>query len=425
VTVRGWRFPRGTGALRPDQVRGFQRRRLLDAFVAVCAQRGYGATTTTLVAAEAGVSTASYYQVFADKQECMLAACREQGERFADALSVAWRSQRGRAPALAAALDAGLRLAAAEPAAARLLWIEARVAGGAAGALREQLLDRLAAALRGVRPPAVAEPPVAAERFVVDSLLSGLLAAEPRRREQLAPDLAVLAGALLGGGGADGATAALTGHLPPITAHPPSHAPRIPQGPAGPTAPEDVQRERLFDALLDLLAEHPYGRVTVAQIAERAGVAHRTFTAYFAGKDACALAAYRAHSGRLATELAAAWARPDSLSARVGAATDAALRFAAQHPDAALFLAEGVLAVGPDGLALQSASLAALAAALREARPDAATVPAATEEVRIAGVTWVLAERLRARALDPDRLPQLSVQFTAVLLAPYGLAAAA
>ena len=419
MTARRWRYPRGTGALSPDQVRGFQRRRLLDAFVAVCAERGYGAATTTLVAAEAGVSTASFYQIFADKQECMPAACREQGERFAEALRGAWRSQHDRVPALAAAIDAGLRFAAAEPAAARLLWIEARVAGGAASALREELLERLLTALRSVRPPPAVESHVGAERFLVDSLASGLLAAEPRRREQLAPDLAALAGALLGGGGREGATATLTGHLPPISARRPSQAPTVP------TAPEDAQRSRLFDALLDLLAEQLYGKVTVAQIAKRAGVAHRTFTAYFATKNECALAAYQAHSGRLATKLAVAWERADSLSARVHAATDAALEFAARRPGAAHFLAEGVLAAGPDGLALQHASLARLAAALRDARPDAATLPAATEEVRLAGIAWLLAQRLRARAFDRDGLPQLSTQLTAVLLAPYGTPAEA
>jgi len=238
VTARRWRYPRGTGALSPDQVRGFQRRRLLDAFVAVCAERGYGAATTTLVATEAGVSTASFYQIFADKQECMLAACHEQGERFAEALRAAWR------------------------------------------------------------------------------------------------------------------------------------------------------------------------------------------TAYFSGKDECALAAYEAYSRQLATRLAVAWECADSLSGRVHAAADAALEFAARRPGAAHLLAEGVLAVGPDGLALQQGSLARLAAALHRERPlAAARASTLTEQVRIAGVAWLLSDPLRA--LDPDRLPEFSSQVTAVLLAPYGIPAEA
>ena len=169
------------------------------------------------------------------------------------------------------------------------------------------------------------------------------------------------------------------------------------------------------------------------RVTSRASASRRRFaealraawrTAYFSGKDECALAAYEAYSRQLATRLAVAWECADSLSGRVHAAADAALEFAARRPGAAHLLAEGVLAVGPDGLALQQGSLARLAAALHRERPlAAARASTLTEQVRIAGVAWLLSDPLRA--LDPDRLPEFSSQVTAVLLAPYGIPAEA
>jgi AcrR family transcriptional regulator len=53
---------------------------------------------------------------------------------------------------------------------------------------------------------------------------------------------------------------------------------------------KDASRRAMAEAALSLLAERGYDDVTVADIAERAGVSRRTFSNYFAGKAECVLA---------------------------------------------------------------------------------------------------------------------------------------
>jgi AcrR family transcriptional regulator len=47
-------------------------------------ERGYEATTVSGVVGRAGVSRNAFYELFADKQDCFLAACDEVGERSVD-----------------------------------------------------------------------------------------------------------------------------------------------------------------------------------------------------------------------------------------------------------------------------------------------------------------------------------------------------
>lgn len=54
-----------------------QRKRLLDAMAAVCARKTYQATTVADVVDEAGVSRATFYQLFGDKEDCFLATIDE------------------------------------------------------------------------------------------------------------------------------------------------------------------------------------------------------------------------------------------------------------------------------------------------------------------------------------------------------------
>lgn len=53
-----------------------------------------------------------------------------------------------------------------------------------------------------------------------------------------------------------------------------------------------AQRTRMLEAVVELTAERSFVRVTVADIASRAGVSLRTFYEQFPDKDSCLLAAY-------------------------------------------------------------------------------------------------------------------------------------
>ncbi|HEX9547981.1 MAG TPA: helix-turn-helix domain-containing protein, partial [Acidimicrobiales bacterium] len=67
-------LPRGPHRLTRDEVAASQRTRLMAAFTSLLAERGYAAVTIGDLAARAGVSRAAFYEHFADKQACLLAA---------------------------------------------------------------------------------------------------------------------------------------------------------------------------------------------------------------------------------------------------------------------------------------------------------------------------------------------------------------
>lgn len=68
------RLPRGRHGLSRETVTNSQRKRLEAAVVAVTAAKGYEATTVGDVLEQAGVGRESFYELFSDKQDCMLAA---------------------------------------------------------------------------------------------------------------------------------------------------------------------------------------------------------------------------------------------------------------------------------------------------------------------------------------------------------------
>jgi AcrR family transcriptional regulator len=68
-------LPRGPHLLTREQVADSQRTRLMAAFTELMAERGYAAVRLAELVTRAGVSKATFYEHFADKEECMLAAC--------------------------------------------------------------------------------------------------------------------------------------------------------------------------------------------------------------------------------------------------------------------------------------------------------------------------------------------------------------
>ena len=68
------RLPRGPHGLSRAEVESHQRERILAAMVATAASKGYGSTTITDITRRARVSRDTFYEQFANKEECFLAA---------------------------------------------------------------------------------------------------------------------------------------------------------------------------------------------------------------------------------------------------------------------------------------------------------------------------------------------------------------
>jgi AcrR family transcriptional regulator len=121
------------------------------------------------------------------------------------------------------------------------------------------------------------------------------------------------------------------------------------------------QRERLLDAIANVVAEKGYAATRVADITEYAGVSRKTFYEQFTDKEDCFLAAYDAITAllmdRMARGLAAVAAA--SWEVQVSALLGEFLRFLAAEPAFARMCIVEVLGSGPKGLARRDAAIEA------------------------------------------------------------------
>lgn len=133
---RGEPLPRGRHKLAAEVVRASQRERLIRAMLETVAERGYEATTVPEVVSRARVSRNSFYEFFADKTDCFLAACDEEA---ADLLRVVVASREE--PSWLATMRRGtgayLRWWAERPAFSRAYFAGLPAAGERAIAQRE------------------------------------------------------------------------------------------------------------------------------------------------------------------------------------------------------------------------------------------------------------------------------------------------
>ena len=66
------RLPRGSSSLPKDVVDREQRRRLIQGIATAVSQKGYAAVTVADITRIAGVSRATFYALFKDKEDCFL-----------------------------------------------------------------------------------------------------------------------------------------------------------------------------------------------------------------------------------------------------------------------------------------------------------------------------------------------------------------
>lgn len=129
--LRRWRLPRGRHGLPRELVERSQRERLLAAVVRVTAERGYEATTVADILGEAGVGRESFYELFDDKLDCMLAAHKVLVDNLEEQVRVAYTSDGAWPERVRRALAVTLDWFAADPVAARFTLVEMSTVGPA------------------------------------------------------------------------------------------------------------------------------------------------------------------------------------------------------------------------------------------------------------------------------------------------------
>jgi AcrR family transcriptional regulator len=142
LTSSEGRFPSGIRKLPSDLVGAVQRERLIVAMLMAASELGYREVNVQSVIDRAGVSRPTFYEHFANKEDCFLAAFDTTAARLQDRVGEAareggdcWRSR------LRLGLKALLDFAVKDPDAARTLIVEARAGSTAAVQRRDDMLD--------------------------------------------------------------------------------------------------------------------------------------------------------------------------------------------------------------------------------------------------------------------------------------------
>jgi TetR/AcrR family transcriptional regulator len=411
------RLPHGPHRLDRSQVVRHQRARIYGAMVEAVASSGYQETSVKQVVALAGVSRRSFYEQFANKEECFLATFDLLAGRGVKQLSKAYMATAG-------GLEDRLRAAMGELAdttrlhrkASVLVMVEAQTAGapGLAHMQRlsvtcEQLLAKsfaqspdssalpapivrgIAGGLHGAVAMRLREGPTANRRELAEDMLSWTLLFQTPAIERMAERVA----------------ARLAERMREAAAH--NSAQRA-------CAHKQDERERLLHNALRLAAAENYADLSAPQIAEEAGVPIDTFFELFDDKEDCFLAAL----DMMGDELLSIAAHPDLVSSdwprAVRRVIAELMRYLADHPLYAQMISRESLTAGADAVERNVELAQGIATLLTEGAPGEAQSRLAVEGV--AGAIWHLV-RCQVASERIQLLPALSDYLSYVVLAPF------
>jgi AcrR family transcriptional regulator len=420
-SIRDRRLRPGPGVPREDVVAN-QKERLYVAMVAVVAEKGYQASTVADLVAVSGVSSRTFYDLFVDKQACFLATM----EAIIGA-AIAYATQRAGAPVEDAApggidlpdaapasgswedraragLASFVQMVAAQPAAARLVMVEAYAAGPEALVP----LENAVAGFEWLTEQIIAQSPERAG--MPKELTMALMGAQQEmvrnrlregRERELTEDSREMWDILLS-------------YRPPpeplkLSARPPRAAPE--------TIDAHDHAERALRALAAVVAEKGYAATTVDEVVGRAQMSATTFYAHFDGKEGAMLAAIDSAGAQIVAATTPAHRRAPDWPNGTRAALGALFNFLAAHPALANLMMVEAYAAGPEAMARRSEALRPFEA-LIVGGPEFSPETSRLAADGIAGAIYQLSYR-RLRESGADGLPALAPICTYIALCPF------
>jgi AcrR family transcriptional regulator len=180
------------------------------------------------------------------------------------------------------------------------------------------------------------------------------------------------------------------------------------------------QRERLFNATVDLIAKRGYRNTSIDQIVKAARVGYVAFYELFDGKEDCFLAAF----DRIVTEateaLADATAGEQEWPRQIAAGLACLLDLIVANPKRARVALIEVQTAGPAAYSRYEQVVDRAIPKLREGRAlsdEAAQLSQTLEEAVLGGVIWIVHQQLvRGELDDAEELLGQSIQ---IVLSPY------
>lgn len=421
-SLRDRRLRPGPGRPR-EEVIANQRERLFGAMVASVAERGYIATTVNDLVEISGVSSRSFYDLFPDKKACFLAtleamieaavayAAQSVGKRLADPApggvdlpqspgggEGSWeeRARHG--------FDAFAEMVAAQPAAARLAFLESYAAGPEALVLIEnavagfewlaqQTLEQ--SPERAGMPAEMISAHVGAQQEITRTRLR-------RGQERELPELITQIWDLL-----------LAYRPPPEPLRLTGRAPRF----GAETIDAHDHAERALRAFAVVVAEEGYVNTTVEAVLKRAQMSATTFYAHFHGKDDAMLAAIDSACSQILAAVLPAFRRAPDWPNGIRAGFGALCNFLASRPALAQLIAVEIYAAGSAAVERRSETLAPLEELIAAGSERAPSLPPLAVEA-IAGATFTLIYK-RLRSSGAGSLPGLAPMLTYITLSPF------
>jgi AcrR family transcriptional regulator len=145
-------LPKGRHGLSREEVETSQRTRLLRATIDLGTDRGFASLTLSDIVGRAGVARSTFYEHFADKQQCFLAAFDYAAARVLDRVLAIGPHPAGESDSPVEAYIASLlELALEEPGLVRLVATDAETLGPAAAERQRAIKGRLADGLLTLR----------------------------------------------------------------------------------------------------------------------------------------------------------------------------------------------------------------------------------------------------------------------------------
>lgn len=183
---------------------------------------------------------------------------------------------------------------------------------------------------------------------------------------------------------------------------------------------EANQKQRIFDAIVDVVSLAGFASMGVQDIIATAGVSRRTFYDHYRSKDEAFLAAVEQVADQLVQRVTTAFQAADTFPGSVRDGLAAFLQFLADEPRYADLIIVEILAAGPVALSHRNRVMNSFATMVKEGakrHPTARRPPDIAAETIVGGIYEVVFARiLEGQAAElPDLLPDLSY----ALIQPY------
>ncbi len=429
--------PDGSPAPEPGSIRAStkatQRDRLVEAMIGLCAESGYTAVSVAQVSSRAGVSSATFYQQFEDKEDCLLAAYRAAVLRVFGEIPIElpngdWS---GSARMVLEMILSGLER---DPNAGRVLFVEALAGGGRLRAARERVLEVFERAadqnLDGTTGASTVDIPVTALVGAVRSIVSRYLRVHAEDRlPTLVDDLLtwIASYEVPGGEGrwSTGPRALLDLPAPrkrPDLTRAAREAPRLPRGRHNlpPGVVSRSQHGRIVRGTAEVVMSKGYANTTVSDIVAAAGVSRDVFYEHFTNKQHAFLEAQQHATRHIVDSCAHAYFAGDGWPERVWNALQTLVGLIAANPAVTHLRVVEAYAAGPTAIRGAEEMPRAATIFLQEGfhyRPEAQRLPRLCSQAITGAIFEVIYGHLaRGQADDlPRHLPQL----TYIAIAPF------